>query len=149
MSILLGRSTSKSNNEKREEYIMMKIPEEVKIAIDKTNPICVATVNNEYIPNIIYVTFLKYINDTTVVIADNKFVKTKNNILSNFNLSFVVLDPETKKSYQLKGKTEYIQEGEKYQNVFNWVQEKRPDLHPKGALYVTIDEIFSGDKKII
>jgi len=128
---------------------MIKIPEEVKIAIDKTNPICVATVNSEYIPNIIYVTFLKYINDTTVVIADNKLVKTKNNVLSNFNLSFVVLDPETKKSYQLKGKTEYIQEGKKYQDVFNWVQEKRPDLHPKGALYVTIEEIFSGDKKII
>ena len=128
---------------------MMKIPEEVKIAIDKTNPICIATVNNEYIPNIIYVTFLKYMNDTTIVIADNKLVKTKNNILSNSNLSFVVFDPETKKSYQLKGKAEYIQEGEKYQDVFNWVQEKRSDLHPKGALYVTIDEIFSGDKKII
>lgn len=128
---------------------MMKIPEEVKIAIDKTNPICIATVNNEYIPNIIYVTFLKYIDDTTVVIADNKLVKTKNNIFSNSNLSFVVLDPETKKSYQLKGKTEYIQEGKKYQDVLNWVQEKRPDLRPKGALYVTIDEIFSGSKKII
>ena len=127
---------------------MTKIPEEVKIAIEKTNPICVATVNNEYIPNIIYVTFLKYINDTTVVIADNKLVKTKSNVLSNPNLSFVVLDTETKKSYQLKGKTEYMQEGKKYQDVFNWVQEKRPDLHPKGALYVTIEEIFSGARKI-
>ncbi len=128
---------------------MVKIPEEVKIAIDKTNPTCVATVNNEYIPNIIYVTFLKYINDTTVVIADNKLAKTKNNVLSNSNLSFVVLDPETKKSYQLKGKTEYVEEGKKYLDVLNWVQEKKRDLHPKGALYVTITEIFSGDKKII
>ena len=127
---------------------MIKIPEEVKIAIDKTNPICVATVNSEYIPNIIYVTFLKYIDNTTVVIADNKLAKTKNNVLSNSNLSFVVLDPDTKKSYQLKGKTEYLEEGEKFQDVFKWVNEKRPDLHPKGALYITIEEIFSGDKKI-
>ncbi|MDP8290088.1 MAG: pyridoxamine 5'-phosphate oxidase family protein [Candidatus Susulua stagnicola] len=128
---------------------MIKIPEEVKIAIDETKPICVATVNNELIPNIIYVAFLKYINDTTIVIADNKLVKTKNNILANSNLSFVVLNPETKKSYQLKGKVEYVQDGEKYQDVFKWVQEKRPDLHPKGALYITITEIFSGDKKIV
>lgn len=127
---------------------MIKIPEEVKIAIDKTSPVCVATVNNEYIPNIIYVTFLKYINDTTVVIADNKLVKTKQNILANSNLSFVVLDPDTKKAYQLRGKAEYLQEGEKYQYVFNWVHEKRPDLSPKGAVYITITEIFSGDKKI-
>jgi len=128
---------------------MVKIPKEVKIAIDETKPICVATVNNELIPNIIYVGFLKYINDTTVVIADNKLVKTKNNILANSNLSFVVLNPETKKSYQLKGKVEYVQDGEKYQDVFKWVQEKRPDIHPKGALYITITEIFSGDKKIV
>ena len=128
---------------------MVKIPEEVKVAIDKTSPICLATVNDEYIPNIIYVTFLKYINDTTVVIADNKLAKTKNNILSNSNLSFVVLDSETKKSYQLKGKVEYVQDGEKYQDVVNWVQEKRPDMHPKGGLYVSINEIFSGEKKIV
>lgn len=126
---------------------MVKIPEEVKIAIDKTSPICVATVNSEYIPNIIYVKFLKYINDTTIVIADNKLAKTKDNILANHNLSFVVLDPETKKAYQLKGKTEYLKEGEKFQDVVNWVQDKRPDINPKGALYVTIEEIFCGEKK--
>lgn len=127
----------------------MKIPEEVKIAIDKTSPICVATVNAEYISNIIYVKCLKCIDDSTVVIADNKFVKTKTNILANPQLSFVVLDPETKKSYQLKGKVEYIQNGAKYQDVVDWVQKQRPDLCPKGAVYVTINEIFSGDKKII
>lgn len=127
---------------------MIKIPKEVKAAIDKTNPICLATVNKEYIPNIIYVAFLKYINDTTVVIADNKFVKTKTNILANSNLSFVVLDPDTKKSYQLKGKVEYIEAGEKFQKVVDWVHEKKPDLHAKGALYMSITEIFSGDKKI-
>ena len=127
----------------------MKIPKEVKIAIDKTSPICVATVNNEYIPNVIYVHFLKYIDDSTVVIADNKLVKTKNSLLFNPHLSFVVLDTETRKSYQLKGKVQYIQDGEKYQDVLNWVQEERPDLCPKGALYVSINEIFSGDKKII
>ncbi|MBU1043362.1 MAG: pyridoxamine 5'-phosphate oxidase family protein [Candidatus Omnitrophica bacterium] len=127
---------------------MVKIPEEVKVAINKTTPICVATVNSEYIPNIIYVTFLKYINDTTVVIADNKLAKTRDNVLANHNLSFVVLDPETKKAYQLKGKVEYLQEGEKFQAVFNWVNEKRPDLNPKGALYVTIEEIFCGEKQI-
>lgn len=127
---------------------MIKIPEEVKVAINKTSPVCIATTDNEHVPNIVYVTFLKYIDDTTVVIADNKLAKTKDNILSNSNLSFVVLDPDTKKSYQLKGKVEYLQEGEKFEDVVKWVHEKRPNLHPKGAVYVSITEIFSGDKKI-
>ncbi|MDD4527343.1 MAG: pyridoxamine 5'-phosphate oxidase family protein [Candidatus Margulisbacteria bacterium] len=127
---------------------MIKIPQEVKFAIEKTYPICIATANNEGIPNIIYVGFLKCLNDTTIVIADNKFAKTKNNILANSNISIVVLDPDTRKSYQLKGKTEYIENGEKYQYVVDWVQNKRADIYPKGAVYVTITEIFSGDKKI-
>lgn len=127
---------------------MIKIPEEVKVAIGKTSPVCIATVNSEYIPNIIYVTFLKCINDTTIVIADNKLAKTKANILANSNLAFVVLDPDTKKAYQLKGKVEYLEDGEKYQEVVNWVHEKKTTLDAKGALYVTINEIFSGDKKI-
>ncbi len=97
---------------------MTKIPEEVKIAIEKTNPICVATVNNEYIPNIIYVTFLKYINDTTVVIADNKLVKTKSNVLSNPNLSFVVLDTETKKIISIKRKNRIYARREKISRRF-------------------------------
>lgn len=127
---------------------MVKIPQEVKVAIDKTTPTCIATVNSDYVPNIIYVTFLKYINDTTVVIADNKLAKTKANILAHSDLSFVVFDPDTRKSYQLKGTVDYKEEGQQYQDVFNWVQEKRPELHPKGALYITINEIYSGAEKI-
>ena len=62
---------------------MAKIPEEVKIAIKKTSPICITTANDKKIPNIVYVAFLKQIDESTIVIADNKFVKTKENILSN------------------------------------------------------------------
>ena len=127
---------------------MNVISEEVKTAIDKTKPICVATANNKCVPNIIYVTFLKYINDTTVVIADNKLSKTKENILNNGNVSFVVLDPDTKRSYQLKGSATYVEEGKQFQDIYNWVKNTRADLNPKGAVYITINEIFSGDKKI-
>lgn len=127
---------------------MVKIPEEVKVAIEKTSPICVATANGEAVPNIIYVKFLKYLDETTVVLADNKLAKTKNNILTNANLAFVVLDPDTKTAYQLKGKTEYIEDGEEFESVRHWVMGERPDLNTKGAVYIKITEIYSGEKKL-
>lgn len=127
---------------------MVSIPEEVKAAIDKTSPVCIATADNEGNPNIVYVKFLKYINDTTVVIADNKFVKTKKNIDANGNLAFVVLDNDTRKAYQLKGKVDYVTEGERYQDVVNWVKSVKPDMQPNAGVYLNITEIFCGAEKI-
>ncbi len=69
------------------------------------------------LPNVIFVSFLKYLDDETIVIADNKFSKTRTNIDNNPNLSFVVLDADTKKSYQIKGSVEYLTEGDIYQPV--------------------------------
>ncbi len=127
---------------------MVIIPEEVKVAIEKTNPVCIATANNEGVVNIVYVGFLKVFDDSTVVIADNKFVKTKENLLANKNLSFVVLDSDTRKAYQLKGKINYFFDGEKFDFVYDWVQAKRPDIFPKGAVYLTVEEIYCGSEKI-
>jgi len=127
---------------------MVSMPEEVRAAIAKTNPVCIATVSEESVPNIVYVGFLKYLDDRTIVIADNKFDKTRRNILANGKLAVVVLDPDTRKAYQVKGTAEYITEGKRFEEVRNWVTSKRPDLTPKGAVYVTPEEIYCGAGKI-
>ena len=127
---------------------MAKLLPEVKTALEKTSPVCICTSTKEGIPNIVYVTFIKVYDDETIVIADNKFSKTLENIKSNPVLSFVVLDKDVKKAYQVKGKVEYITEGEKYDYAFKWVNEKRPDLSPKGAAFLSVDEIYSGAEKL-
>ena len=127
---------------------MAKLLPEVITAIEKTSPVCISTSNKEGIPNIVYVTFLKPYDDETIVIADNKFCKTLENLKTNPVLSFVVLDKDVKKSYQVKGKVEYVTEGEKFDYTFKWVKEKRPDLNPKGAAFISVEEIFSGAEKL-
>ena len=127
---------------------MVIIPEEVKVAIEKTMPYCIATSDSNGVANIVYVTFLKYFDESTVVIADNKFAKTFDNLKENGNISFVVMDSDTKKAFQLKGKVEYYTEGEKYQFVSDWVHSKRPDINTKGAVYLKIEEIYFGSEKI-
>ena len=127
---------------------MAKLPEEVKTAIDKAANVCVATTDAQAVANVIYVSYLKYQDDETIIIADNKFDKTRQNLNTNSKLSFVVLDTDTKKSYQVKGTVTSYSEGEQYQSVVDWVHVKHPQTTPFAALYVEVEEVFCGSEKI-
>lgn len=127
---------------------MAKLPQEVLTAMEKTMPVCIASASADGIPNLIYVTYLKALDEQTVVVADNKFVKTRANLDSNPWLSFTVLDPDTKKSYQVKGRTECFTEGDKYRKVVDWVHLKHPDMTPKAAFYLSVDEVYSGADRL-
>lgn len=96
---------------------MATLPAAAKTAIDKATVACVATADNKGISNVVYVSFLKYLDDQTIVIADNKFAKTRSNLDSNPKLSFAVLDSDTNKSYQVKGSVKCYTDGDNYQSV--------------------------------
>jgi predicted pyridoxine 5'-phosphate oxidase superfamily flavin-nucleotide-binding protein len=127
---------------------MAKLPKEVKTAIDKATTVCVATTGSDAVPNVVFVSYLKYQDDETIVIADNKFGKTRENLNNNPKIAFVVLDAETKKAYQIKGAVKFFLEGEKYQSVVDWVHVKHPQTTPKAALYVNVEEVHCGSEKI-
>ena len=127
---------------------MAKLTDEVKTAIQKTNPVCIATSDKNGMPNIVYITYLKVYDDQTIVIADNKFDKTRKNLDLNPVLSFVVLDAETKKSYQIKGRVECFTEGPKFKEITEWVHVKHPHLSPKGAFFLSVDELYCGAERL-
>ena len=127
---------------------MAKLPEEVKTAINKAATACVATVDNNAISNVVYVSYLKYQDDETIIIADNKFSKTRDNLSNNPKLAFVVLDADTKKAYQVKGTVTSYSEGDKYDAVVDWVHIKHPQITPFAALYVDVEAIYCGSEKI-
>ena len=127
---------------------MAKLPEEVKTAINKAATVCVATVDNNAVSNVVYVSYLKYQDDQTIIIADNKFSKTRDNLSENPKLAFVVLDADTKKAYQIKGTVKYYSEGDKYDAVVDWVHIKHPQTTPFAALYIDVEAVFCGSEKI-
>ena len=127
---------------------MATLPDVVKTAIDKASSACVATADKNAITNVVYVSYLKYLDDETIVIADNKFAKTRSNLDSNPKLAFVVLDADTKKSYQVKGSVECLTDGEIYQSVVDWVHIKKPELTAKAAIYIQVEEVYCGAEKI-
>lgn len=127
---------------------MAKLPEVVKTAIDKCTLASVATADNHEMPNVVYVSYLKYQDDETVILANNKFVKTSNNLENNSQIAFVVLDSDTKKSYQIKGKARTLTNGEIYESVVKWVHEKKPDVTPKAAVCIQVEEVYCGSERL-
>lgn len=127
---------------------MIELSQEVLDAIEKTMPICVATASLEGTPNLIYVTYVKALDKQTLILADNKFDKTRKNLDSNPQISVTVLDPDTHKSYQIKCATECVTQGKRFDDIVNWVHVNHPQLNPKAGFYLTVKEVYCGAVKI-
>lgn len=127
----------------------MKIPKYIQEVINKQDIHILSTATKDGVPNIIYLTFLKVYNDEQIIIANNKFSKTEKNIIENPRISFVVLDIENRKAYQLKGTVEIHKDDKIYDYTADWVKTKRPDMDlPKSGVILNIQEIYCGSEKI-
>ncbi len=125
---------------------MKELPEEVKKAWDnRKGPIVFTTVNKEGIPNSVYATCVSKYDDSTIVVANNYFDKTKKNIFSGSKGSILFIT-EDDKSYQIKGNIDYHTEGKIFEDMKKWNPEKHPG-HAAAALEV--EEVYSGSKKLL
>ena len=127
---------------------MAKLPKEVRESIEKAilkeEAFPVATASNDSTANVAYITYLKPIDDETILIADNFLNKTRDNILANSKVSFVVLD-EKKGSYQIKGSAKRLTEGEMFEHVQDWVVNELPRV---AAIVMKVEEVYNGAEKI-
>jgi predicted pyridoxine 5'-phosphate oxidase superfamily flavin-nucleotide-binding protein len=107
--------------------------------------VVLTTVDNQGIPNSIYATCVNLSDDDRIVIADNYFFKTKENIKSNGKASVLFITAE-RKAYQIKGDIEYHSSGA----LFNWMKEWNPTKHPgHGALVINTAAIYSGKEQLL
>lgn len=124
---------------------MIKLPETVlKAWENRENAIVLTTVDEQGLPNAIYATCVSLFNDSTFVVADNFFDKTRKNILAKSagSLLFITKDG---KSYQVKGTLTYHKEGEIFDNMKQWNPTRLPG-HAAAALNIT--EVYSGSTKL-
>ena len=125
---------------------MIKIPEEViKAWNEKQDPVVLTTVSMRGIPNSIYATCAALFDGDKVLVANNKFKKTHQNILENDKANLLFISKE-KKAYQLKGIIRYETEGKAFEDMKKW---NRADLPGYGVAILEVEEIFSGADKVI
>jgi len=123
---------------------MAQLPDAVKKAITKQDVFPVATSNQDCIPNVVYIAYLKVLDNQTVLIADNYLKKTRDNILSNGKIAFAVRDEE-KGSFQIKGTAERLTEGDMFDEVQKWVKDELPKV---AAVVMHVEEIYNGAERI-
>jgi len=125
---------------------MATLPEEVSIAWEnRKGPIILSTVNKQGIPNSIYATCVSKYSADTLVVANNYFSKTLENIQGGSKGSILFITKEDK-SYQVKGRIEYHKDGPVFDDMKKWNPEKHPG-HAATALKV--EEVYSGAKKLL
>lgn len=125
---------------------MAVLPEKVSKAWeDREGPIVLATINGNGIPNAIYATCVSKYNEDTLVIANNYFSKTLQNIQAGSKGTILFITKEGT-SYQVKGRIEYHEAGPIYDDMKKWNPAKHPG-HAAAALKV--EEVYSGAEKLV
>ncbi len=121
------------------------IPETVKQAWTKREgSVILATVNSDGVPNIIYVACVSLYGDDRLVVADNYFDKTRQNIKSGSKGAALFITDDNK-AYQLKGTLEYHESGPIFEDMKKW---NPPTLPGHGATALVVSEVFSGAERV-
>jgi len=125
---------------------MAVLPEEVSKAWEnKKGPIILSTVNKEGIPNSIYATCVSKYSEDTLVVANNYFSKTLENIEAGSSGSILFLTPENK-SYQVKGSIEYHTDGPIFEDMKKW----NPAKHPgHAATALKVEAVYKGGEQLL
>jgi len=120
---------------------MVVLPPEVKDVILKQKPLPIATADNAGNPNVVFIGMWKFIDDETIMIVDNFFKKTAENLKANPKMTLVAYDGESKKSYKVKGSIDYLEQGDKFEEAKAIAESKK--MPGKAAVIFHIEEVYN------
>lgn len=124
---------------------MNTMPEEIKNAWEHhEGPIVFSTVDKRGIPNSIYATCVSLSDDGGIVIADNYFMKTRENLQGGSSGSVLFMTAEGT-SYQVKGPIEYHGSGPYHAFMKSWNPRKHPG---HAATVLRPEQFFQGSRAI-
>ena len=120
---------------------MGRMDEDVLRVLSLTPVVPVATASLDGVPNVVPMTFVKALEDSAVLVADNYMDKAAANLAENPHVAVCVWDLETKRAYQIKGRAEILREGPVYDAMVSWV-EKKPDAPAKAAVILRVENVY-------
>ena len=125
---------------------MAALPEKVSKAWDdREGPIILSTVDRDGNPNAIYATCVSKFSEDTIIVANNYFSKTLENILAGSKGSLLFIT-KGGTSFQIKGSIEYHKEGVIFDDMKRWNPKQLPG-HAAAALKV--EEVYAGAEKLL
>ena len=123
-------------------FEMVKVSENIKEAFKTQRVIPMATVNNEGVPNVIYVGMWWWEDDETLCVVNNYLRKTLENIEANGWVSFVCYGKNG--SYQIKCKAENHTEGAIYEKGYKIATDREKPFPGRSSVACKVVEIYQG-----
>lgn len=125
---------------------MPDLPQQVQEAWEhKEGPAVFATVSETGQPNVAYVGSVKILNDSSFVLMDRSYVKTRANILSGSRGSLLFMAPDCM-TYQIYGTLEYLTSGPLFDDLPNWADRQ---FIPVAAVVLHVEEVYNGPLKMV
>jgi predicted pyridoxine 5'-phosphate oxidase superfamily flavin-nucleotide-binding protein len=124
---------------------MVKMDPEVIETLEKQWPIPFATASSEGKPNVVFMGILKIKDEETLVFADNFFNKTATNLAENPFASVVCWTKDPRKSYQIKGRVAFAEDGPIFEEMAESVRARKPDLQMRRAVILKVEEVYEAN----
>jgi len=123
---------------------MAKMTDRMKELFKKVPAVVLATATVDGTPNAVPVGAKKIIDDETILLSDQFFNKTLDNMKKNPRVSVTFW--EGHEGYQLKGITVIETSGKRYEETARWIEELGTaagfPLRSKGIVILKIEEIY-------
>jgi len=110
---------------------------------NRQGPCILTTVSPDKTPNSIYVTCVSQFGDDAILVADNFFSKTRDNVKKGGIASLLYMGADGT-AIQIKGRVEYQTQGPAFDDMKKW-NGSRPGV---GVALVKIDSVFNGSKQL-
>jgi uncharacterized protein len=124
---------------------MATLNERMKEIFSRQNIFVLGTADLNGIPNVVPVGAIKILDDETVLISYQYFLKTLKNLQVNPKVAISFW--EEGEGYQIKGEASVQTEGKIFEDTVEWIRELSDKIgHPlksKGAVVIRITEIYS------
>jgi uncharacterized protein len=122
---------------------MAIITPEMKEVISKMAAPVVATATKDGKPNAVPIACVKVLSDDEILLMDNFMNKTRANIEANPVVAITVWSTDHHGGYQFKGKARVEIKGSVFEDGVQMVRARRPQMNPKAAIVVKVEEIYS------
>jgi predicted pyridoxine 5'-phosphate oxidase superfamily flavin-nucleotide-binding protein len=112
---------------------------------NREGPVVFSTVDKDGNPNAIYATCTSKYSEEIILVANNYFSKTMDNIQTGSKGSILFITKEGK-SYQIKGSIDYYTTGAIFDDMKKWNPERLPG---HGAAALKVEEVYAGAEKLL
>lgn len=119
---------------------MVKLTDEMKESLTGTKLVFLATSSKKSTPNVVPIGAFKLMDDETLLISDQFFLKTMQNLKENPKVAISWWGE--KGGFQIKGTVTLHTNDEVFSQDVAWMKEIRPNLVPKSAVILKITEVY-------